>query len=121
MDFLYAPSKKKKGKKQKREMVPHFAKVNHQMGNVQPQAVWQGVIEEGSLWAYPVEKSYKVALRDVYKNNKQYKKTANDLDKYIRSKFTESNQYRQFADAIYKEEEFDVENWLDSLGEEVFE
>ena len=88
---------------------------------MQPQAVWNGVIEDGSMWAYPVEKSYKNVLQDVYENYKVYKKTANDLNKYLRSKFTNENQYKQFANAVYKEEEFDLENWLDSLGEEVFE
>ena len=81
-------------------MIPYFAKVNHQMGKVQPQAVWQGVIEENSLWAYPVEKSYKTAITDVYENH-MYKKTAKELDKYIRAKFTNANQYKQFADAVY--------------------
>ena len=120
-DFLYAPNKNKKGKKQKKEMIPYFTKVTHQLGKVQPHAVWNGVIEEESLWAYPVEKSYKLCLRDVYENHKTYKKTATELNKYLRSKFTNANQYKQFADAVYKEENFDVENWLDSLGEEVFE
>ena len=102
-------------------MKPYFAKVNHQIGQVMPQAVWEGVIPPDALWAYPVEKSYKIALRDVYKKYKSYKKTAVELDKYIRKKFTKENQYRQFADAIYTGDEFDVEDWLESLGEEVFE
>ena len=121
VDFLYAPDKKKKGKKAKKESVPYFGKVTHQIGKVQPQAVWQGVIEEHALWAYPVEKSYKAVLRDVYDNHKAYKKTADDLNKYLRAKFTNASQYKQFADAVYKQEDFDVEDWLDSLGEEVFE
>jgi len=121
LDFLMAPNKKQKGKKGKKEMVPYFARVNHQLGRVQPQAVWQGVIEENSSWAYPIEKSYKLVLQDVYENYKDYKKMANDLNKYIRAKFTNNNQYKQFADAVYEPEDFDVENWLDSLGEEVFE
>ena len=37
VDFLYAPDKKKKGKKSKRESVPYFAKVSHQIAKVQPQ------------------------------------------------------------------------------------
>jgi predicted Zn-dependent protease len=102
-------------------MIPYFAKVNHQMGKVQPDAVWDGVIVDHALWAYPVEKSYKIVLREVYDKYKSYKKTATELNKYVRSKFTDKNQYKQFADAIYKQDDFDVENWLDSLGEEVFE
>tara|TARA_R100000664_G_C2756732_1_gene144687 strand:+ start:1394 stop:2719 length:1326 start_codon:yes stop_codon:yes gene_type:complete len=124
VDFLYAPEKNKKGKsksKKKKDTVPYFAKVSHQLGQVRPDAVWEGVIQPESAWAYPVEKSYKAALKEVYSNYKVYKKTATDLDKHIRSKFTKENQYRMFSDAVYKEKEFDVENWLDSLGEEIFE
>jgi len=121
LDFLYAPEKKKKTKKSKNEKIAHFAKVNHTMGQVQPYAVWDGVIQKDSLWAYPIEKSYKAALQDVYENHKAYQKTANDLNTYLRSKFTNANQYKQFADAVYQIEDFDVEGWLDSLGEEVFE
>ena len=121
LDFLYAPEKKKKTKKSKNEKIAHFAKVSHTMGQVQPYAVWDGVIQKDSLWAYPVEKSYKAALQDVYENHKVYQKTANNLNTYLRSKFTNANQYKQFADAVYQNENFDVEGWLDSLGEEVFE
>ena len=121
VDFLYMPDKKRKGKKSKKEIVPYFAKVNHQMGKVQEQAVWPGVIEEHSLWAYPVERSYKSVLRDMYESHSDYKKTAAKLNKYIRGKLTNTNQYKQFADAVYKEDNFDVEDWLNSLGEEVFE
>ena len=121
VDFLYAPEKGKKGKKSKKKMIPYFAKVSHKMGKVSPQAVWESVIEEHALWAYPVENSYKTVLQDVYDNHKKYKKTATDLDKYLRAKFTNANQYKQFADAVYEEEDFDVDGWLDSLEEEVFE
>lgn len=121
VDFLYAPEKSKKGKKSKKKMVPYFAKVNHKMGQVSPQAVWKGVIEEHALWAYPVEKSYKAALQDVYENYKVYKKTATDLDKYLRSKFTNANQYKQFANAVYEPEEIDIDSWIESLDEQVFE
>jgi glycosyltransferase involved in cell wall biosynthesis len=120
MDFLYAPDKKG-SKKSKKKMIPYFGKVSHEIGTVQPQAVWDGVIEKQSCWAYPKEKSYKIVLRDVYENHAEYKKKAVELDKYLRSKFTNANQYKQFADAVYEQEEFDVEDWLGSLGEEVFE
>ena len=121
VDFLYAPEKTKKGKKSKKKMIPYFAKVNHKIGQVMPEAVWKGVIEEHALWAYPVEKSYKSAIKDVYDNYKNYKNLANELNKYIRSKFTNERQYKMFADAVYEAEEFDVDGWLGSLDEEVFE
>jgi len=121
VDFLYGPDKGKKSKKSKNKLIPYFARVNHQIGKVQPSAVWEGVIEESAMWAYPIEKSYKIALKDVYENHSEHKKVATSLNKYLRSKFTNANQYREFADAVYKDEEFDADSWLASLDEEVFE
>jgi hypothetical protein len=39
----------------------------------------------------------------------------------LRENFSEEKQYAKFADAVCPKEDFNVENWLDSLGEEVFE
>jgi hypothetical protein len=120
VDFLFAPKKSKGKKKEKKELVPYFGRVNHQLGEVRPDAVWEGVIENKSLWAYPIEKSYKTVLRDVYENYKDYKKTATDLDKYLRSRFTKHNQYKLFADAVHQQE-IDTDEWMKYLDEEVFE
>ena len=45
-DFLYVPQKSGKLK-------PMFTVVDHELRNVQPEAVWKGVIEKDSQWAYP--------------------------------------------------------------------
>ena len=52
-----------------------------------------------------------------------YKKTAKELDKYIRAKFTNANQYKQFADAVYEceKQNEDLDNWIQSLEEQVYE
>jgi glycosyltransferase involved in cell wall biosynthesis len=76
-DFLYAPfqgSKKKKGKEGKTH--PYFAEVDYNIGPVPKEAVWEGVIDQDSMWCYPQEGSYKMKLRQVRKNYDKWKKKA---------------------------------------------
>ena len=111
-DFLYAPKKDKKGKE---KMRPLFANVDYVLKQVQPEAVWPGVIQQDSFWCFAHEGNYKKNLRDVYTNYGQYQKQAKDLKKYIIKNFTEEKQYKKFADFICPEEEFEIEDWLNNL------
>ena len=113
LDFLYKPTKDKKSKEKLR---PHFAKVEFDLQPVQPGAVWDGVVQKDSLWAYPQQGSYKMKLRDVYKNHGRYKSQAKKLQKWINKEFTDEKQYNKFKEEISEYvSEFDVENWLESL------
>ena len=113
LDFLYKPTKDKKSKEKLR---PHFAKVEFDLQPVQPGAVWDGVVQKDSLWAYPQQGSYKMKLRDVYKNHGRYKSQAKKLQKWINKEFTDEKQYDKFKEEISEYvSEFDVENWLESL------
>ena len=58
-------------------------------------------------------------LRDVYKNHDQHISTAATLKKYILNNFKEEDMYAKFADAVYKEEEQEMEEWLSSLDPQV--
>ena len=107
-DFLYAPVKSKKAKKSR--LRPLFAKVDYEMAPVQPEAVWDGVIEQDSIWCYPTPSGYRSALRDVYKNYTKYVGFANKLQKHIVETFTEENQFKQFAEAVYGQEIVRVDN-----------
>ena len=117
-DFLYAPfegSKKKKGGNKKH---PYFAEVDYGIAPVQPSAVWPGVIEKDSQWCYPNEGSAKMKIRQIRKQYPKWKKKANALQSWVLENFQEEILYKRFADFVYKEEKFDVENWLDSLNAE---
>ena len=95
LDFLYMPVKDKKGKKRLR---PHFARVEYELQPIQKEAVWDGVLQSDSLWAYPQQGSYKMKLREVYKEHGRFKKQAKILQKWILENFTPSNQYAQFLE-----------------------
>ena len=135
-DFLYAQevtksatSKGTRGARQRRKTknVALFKEVGFTMGPVQPEAVWQGVINQDAMWCFAEQGSAKMAMRDVYKNYSKYKTLANKLKKHVTKTFTEDKQYKAFADATWggdvdqKDENFDVENWLGEMDLQIEE
>ena len=59
-------------------------KVDYELGPIGPEAVWQGVLEEGAVWCYPKEFSFKHAIRKFYNNPGVYIKRSKELSKYIK-------------------------------------
>ena len=57
-------------------------------------------------------------IRQIRKQYPKWKKKANALQSWVLENFQEEILYKRFADFVYKEEKFDVENWLDSLNAE---
>ncbi len=96
LDFLSAPFKE--GKKVKEKKL--FAKVDFQLGEIPEQMIWKDVIPKGSQWAYPLEKSYKKQLRNVFKNHGMYKKWAEALKKNILENYTEEKILKQYRHVI---------------------
>ena len=99
-------------------MVPRIVRVDYDVRNVQREAVWPGVIEEDSMWAFPKEGSYKRALRECLTKQTHYRKEASALQKYILEKFTAEAINSQFVShitdmCISKTEE---NEWMESLG-----
>jgi glycosyltransferase involved in cell wall biosynthesis len=73
-----------------------YAKVNHTLQPVQQEAVWPGVIEKDSMWAFADQGSYKMTLRKMKKEHAKYKRKANKLKTIIENDFTSDNMYAQF-------------------------
>ena len=97
LDFLYKPTKDKKGKE---KLKPHFARVDFDLQPVQQHAVWDGVIQKDSMWAYPQQGSYKMKLREVYKDYSRFKSQAGNLQKWVCENFEESKQLKEMKDKI---------------------
>ena len=69
-DFLYGLKKDKKtGKDKKRAF---FAKVDYDLKQIQPEAVWDGVLQADSQLSFPKEGKTKINLSDFYKNYGRY-------------------------------------------------
>ena len=108
VDFLNMPVKqRKKGSKKKTETVikPMFGDVEYTLGPIQPEAVWDGVLQADSMWCYPEEKSYKKTLTDMYESYDDFKGMAKKLKTWVRKEFEAEKQYDAFANAVLPAEE----------------
>jgi len=101
IDFLCAPKKDKKTGKEK--IKPHFVCVDYDIQPVQKEAHWDGVIQSDSMWCFPQQGSYKMKLREVYKDYGRFKKQAKDLQKWILENFEEEKQLKLLAEHILGE------------------
>ena len=102
VDFLCAPKKEKKTGKER--MRPHFARVEYDIQPVPELARWDGVIDADAMWAYPQQGSYKMKLREDYKEYGRYKKQAKNLQNWVLEEFNEQKQYDKFVKAVLGEE-----------------
>lgn len=107
-DFLYVPQKNGKLK-------PLFASLEYDLQNVQQEAVWEGVIQADSQWAYPREASFKKRLREIRTEHSRFKRGATKLKKYLVENFTEEKMYKQFCENIYNPSDEEIE-WLEELS-----
>tara|TARA_Y100000114_G_scaffold131960_1_gene130464 strand:- start:87 stop:1340 length:1254 start_codon:yes stop_codon:yes gene_type:complete len=98
LDFLYKPTKGKKGKSKRK---PHFARVDYNLQPVAPDAVWNGVVEKDSMWAYPQQGSFKMKLREVYKDYGRFKSQAKTLQKWIHKEFEQEKQLNLFNSYVF--------------------
>ena len=95
-----------------------FQKVDYTLAPVQQQAVWDGVIEKDSMWAFADQGSYKMTLRKTHKTWHKAKETAEKLKNIINEKFSNDALYQIFCDSIYKPDP-EAEEWLSELEEMV--
>jgi len=82
----------------------YFQSVDFTVRPVQPTAVWPGVIEGDSMWAYADQGSYKMALRRTYKKWNKAKLIANELQALINDKFNEEKLHTSFINSILGDE-----------------
>ena len=78
----------------------YFQEVNFTMQPIQKEAVWPGVLEENSMWAFAEQGSYKMVLRKALKNQQECKKQAVELKKIVSEKFEDEKLYKGFVDEI---------------------
>jgi len=95
LDFLY----KNDGDEQKCLFLPVDYDLG-MVGDVQPEAVWDTVIQKDSYWAVPKEKSYKEQINEVYKNWQEHKSKAEELGFWIREEFSSDKQCEKFVRAL---------------------
>ena len=113
-DFLAAPRDKKKNSK----MRMYFAKVDFNMAPIQQEAVWNGILQADSMWAYPRPGSAKRKMREVYQKYSKHQSMASRLKRHILKEFDEETMYQKFIDALGFD--FTAEETTPQTTEEVF-
>jgi glycosyltransferase involved in cell wall biosynthesis len=99
-----------------------FAKVDFELKPIAQEHVWQGVLEAGTSWAYPLQGSFKVKMREVYKDYSRFKSWSKKLNKWIREEFSAEKVHTKFINLVAGQ--FDVEDWLKQMNvpeENIFE
>jgi glycosyltransferase involved in cell wall biosynthesis len=96
VDFLLAPIKED-GKVRMRN---HFTTVDFDLGNVNKEAVWDGVIQADSQWCFVKEHSVMDAMRKVQKNHPAALATARKLKEYVLEEFAENKQKQKFVECM---------------------
>ena len=96
LDYLYVPVETKDSFSYK-EL---FQEVDYTLGPIQKEAVWKGVLEAHSHWCYPIESSYKMALREIRKDYKSALKKAKILKKHIRENYSADSVSERFIESL---------------------
>tara|TARA_R110002020_G_scaffold134430_3_gene300041 strand:- start:53 stop:1306 length:1254 start_codon:yes stop_codon:yes gene_type:complete len=107
LDFITKPNKSNKA-------VPRVLKVDYDLNKVQSHAVWPGVIEADSMWAYAREASFKRALGEVLEKEAHWKKEAGVLQKHALATFTPENMYAEFVKQVYDPSPEEIE-WMEQM------
>lgn len=82
------------------EKVGLYCEVDYDIKQIQREAVWDGVLQADSYWSFAKPGSYKMKLRELYKNYEEYEGKARELGEYVREEFEDVKQYEKFVKAI---------------------
>jgi len=80
----------------------YFQSVDYTLQPVQKQAVWKGVIEPDSMWAFADQGSYKMTLRKTLKNLDGCQETAGELQTLIADRFDDEKLFEGFCLSLYE-------------------
>ena len=77
-----------------------FLKLLYDIRPIQKPAEWPGVLEPGSMWAFPKEGSYKKKLLEMKKNYGVHLARAKKLQPFVLAKHSEKNVRADYIRAI---------------------
>ena len=99
----------------------YYTPVEYTIGPIQETAVWDGVLEKNSMWAYAEQGSYKMKLREVCKKWDKAKQKATELKDIIEEKYKDDTLYEHFVNEVYGDkivEDDEIEALFASLAAE---
>ena len=80
-----------------------FYNVAYDLHKVPKEVVWEGVIIENSMWAYPRERSFKKQIRACYNDISTHGNTvAAAYAEQLKDRFSKEKMYANFVDSVVK-------------------
>ena len=93
-----------------------FGKVDYELKTIAQEHVWQGVLESGTSWAYPLQGSLKNKMREVYKDYPRFKSWAKKLNKNVRDNFSKEKVFNSFLNCVgYNEDAVKLQKELEEV------
>jgi glycosyltransferase involved in cell wall biosynthesis len=92
-----------------------FAKVDFELKQIAQEHVWQGVLEAGTSWAFPITSHLKSRMREVYRDYPRFKSWSKKLNSWVRKEFTEEKIYEKFINLVHEKPQ--VLDWLNDINE----
>ena len=92
-----------------------FTAVDYELKPVADDAVWEGVLQKDSKWAYADKESYQECLNYVLNNWEKCNEQATILQDSIDTKFRAEVLYEIFCNSIYQPTE-EESTWLNSVS-----
>ena len=98
--------------------IRNFYNVSFDLGPVQDEVVWDGVLIKESMWAYAREQSAKERMRDCYNDVKNQNADSVALNscafaEAVQERFSQEKQYGAMVDAVLE--------FMGATEEEAFE
>ncbi len=94
----------------------NFYDVSFDLQPVPEPVVWEGVIVQDSMWAYPREISAKQQMRECYNDiTSETECKSCEYAEELKERFSEDKMLAAFVSAMNVETDFDVESWLEDL------
>ena len=109
-DFLYASVPGPGGGKPKMRAL--FNEVLFDIRAVPKESLWEGVIEEGAMWCYPQEGSFKMQLRKIRNKYDKALKNAEILQSHILENFEQEKVYDRFVESFLGDEKMEATEYV---------
>ena len=110
---MYALKKDKKGNEKLRA---HFTKISYDLKEIQQEAVWDGVLQPETRWAFPHGGGCKIAMRQCYENYGLFSGQAKRLKESILNNFKEDEIYKKVVDSIFGYDVDEFEDWISEIN-----
>ena len=75
-------------------------RVDFSMSQIQKEAVWDGILQEDSMWSFASEASAKARMKDVYTRYNKFHGRALKLKDHVLEHFSEDVMYNKFINSL---------------------